>query len=631
MCGICGIIDYEGGYIREDIIRSMADRMIERGPDDGGIFLDLEGAPQIGLGHRRLSIIDLSALGRQPMSNEDGRVKIVLNGEIYNYKTLKRELKQKGHVFKSDTDTEVVVHLYEECGSSCVKRLRGMFAFAIWDGSQRTLFMARDRLGKKPMIYYHDGGRFCFASEFCSLLESGLVEKEINYGAIDHYLTFGYVPAPYTIYKKVFKLLPGHTLILKDNKLDITRYWQLNYGKKIDISEEDAAEECLRLLRESVRIRMHSDVPLGAFLSGGIDSSAIVALMSRESSGRVRTFSIGFDNKDYDELKYARLIAKRFNTDHYEFVVRPDAMSILPLLVERYGEPYADSSCIPTYYVCNQTRRHVVVALGGDGGDESFAGYERYQAMLMAEACHGMPSAARLMISGILKSLPDSVNPKSGMRRIKRFAMAAGLPACERYLRWVGIFSEDMKREVCSDDFRDKVRGKDAVRLIEPYIKEGQGTCGLLDRLLETDVNTYLPNDLLVKMDIASMANSLEARSPFLDHELMEFAASLPPRYKMKRFVKKHILKKALGSLLPRQNIMRRKMGFGLPVGSWFRSEMRDFLKDTVLSQKSLRRGYFKSEKVRGVVEAHLSGRKDYSFQLWSLLMLELWHRRFID
>ncbi|MDO8525730.1 MAG: asparagine synthase (glutamine-hydrolyzing) [Candidatus Omnitrophota bacterium] len=631
MCGICGIIDYKGGYIREDIIRSMTDRMVHRGPDDGAVFLELEGVPQVGLGHRRLSIIDLSALGRQPMGNEDGMIRIVLNGEIYNYRSLKDGLKQRGHIFKSETDTEVVLHLYEERGAGCVEDLRGMFAFAIWDDRDKSLFIARDRVGKKPVLYYHDeAGRFCFASEFSSLLAGGLIEKEINYEALDSYLTFGCVPAPLTIYKKVFKLLPGHTLRLKDNEVDIRRYWQIDYEKKIDLCEEEAAEECLRLLKESVRIRLRSDVPLGAFLSGGVDSSAVAAIMSRESSGRIKTFSIGFDDKDYDELKYARVIAERFNTDHCEFVVKPDAMSILPLLVERYGEPYADSSSIPTYYVCNQTKRHVTVALSGDGSDESFAGYERYQAMVMAEACHRMPALARLAISGVLKSLPDSINPKSGMRRMKRFASAAGLPTCERYLRWAGIFSKGLKEEVYSEDFIDKTCGKNGVRWIEPYIKE-PGRIGLLDRLLMTDVNTYLPNDLLVKTDIASMANSLEVRSPFLDHKLMEFAASLPPHYKMKRFVKKYILKKALGGLVPRQNITRRKMGFGLPVGSWFRAEMRDFLRDTILSKKSSRRGYFKAEKVREMTEAHISKRKDHTFQLWSLLMLELWHRRFID
>ncbi len=617
MCGICGITDKKGGYIQDKVIRDMAGRMAHRGPDDSGIFLDLKAIPHAGLGHRRLSIIDLSAVGRQPMSNEDGKIWIVLNGEIYNYPELKEELKRKGHIFKSDTDTEVVIHLYEEYGASCVRYLRGMFAFAIWDGRDRSLFIARDRIGKKPLVYCYDGGRFAFSSEFGSLLESGLADKEINREALDIYLTLGYIPAPLTIYKKVFKLPPAHTLTLKNGQIRIERYWQLDYLKKVRISEDEAADEVMRLLEEAVKIRLHSDVPLGAFLSGGIDSSAVVALMSRATSGRVKTFSIGFDDKDYNELEYARLVAKRFNTDHNELIVKPDAMSVLPILVERYGEPYADSSCIPTYYVCNQTRRYVTVALNGDGGDESFAGYERYQAMLISECYQKIPRLARSAIGGVFKLLPDSVHSKNRIRRLKRFMEGVNLPACERYLRWVSIFDDPAKKA-------------GAIRLLRPYFESSRNPA-LLDKLLAADVNTYLPDDLLVKVDIASMANSLEARSPFLDHKLMEFAASLPASYKMKWLIKKYILKKGLDKLLPKEITGRKKMGFGLPVGSWFRGDLKGYLKDTILSEKALKRGYFEADVIKRIAEEHISGKKDHTFRLWSLLMLEMWHKRFID
>ncbi len=395
MCGICGIIDYTGSdKVNAQAIQRMCVAMKHRGPDNEGTYIN-KNSPRVGLGHRRLSIIDLSSVGHQPMSNEAGSVYMIFNGEVYNFQDLRIELIKKGHIFKSNTDTETVIHLYEEYDEDCVKYLRGMFAFAIWDSEKQALFLARDRVGKKPLLYSHTNGVFSFASEFLALLESEQVKKQINYEAINCYLTFGYIPAPLTIYKEIFKLLPAHYLILKDNKITIKQYWQLDYSKKIDISEDEAAEEILRLLKEAVKIRLYSDVPLGAFLSGGIDSSTVVALMSQLSGKKVKTFSIGFEESDYNELKYARNIAKRFDTEHNEFIVKPKASEILPLLVERYGEPYADSSCIPTYYVSQQTRRYVTVALNGDGGDELFAGYERYQGMLLAEAFNRMPELFR--------------------------------------------------------------------------------------------------------------------------------------------------------------------------------------------------------------------------------------------
>lgn len=626
MCGICGIIDYSKNRAGKERLHEMCSRISHRGPDDEGYFFR-STAPNIGLGHRRLSIIDLSKSGRQPMSNEDGNIWIVMNGEIYNYPDLKKELTDKGHIFKSSTDTETIIHLYEEYGRECVSRLRGMFAFAIWDDRNRSLFMARDRVGKKPLLYSFSNHAFVFSSEFASILASGLVDKEINRQAIDYYLTFGYVPAPLTIYKNVFKLMPAETLILNDKELLTEKYWDLDYSKKLLISEEEAASEVLRLLRDAVKIRLSSDVPLGAFLSGGIDSSTVVALMSQLSSKKVKTFSIGFKEDDYSELRFARNISKKFGTEHNEFIVKPEALKILPLLVERYGEPYADSSCIPTYYVAKESKRFVTVALNGDGGDEVFAGYQRYQGVLLAEK---FPAASKGLIKHIQAALPDSPDPKNILRKCKRFLQGAVMPINRRYLRWVSIFDDEKKSGVYSEEFLDTLKVSQGTSPLDRFLLDSRGGA-VLDGLLKADTFTYLPNDLLVKVDIAAMSNSLEGRSPFLDHKLMEFAARLPVNYKIKGFERKYILKRAISGIVPKENIYRSKMGFGVPVGEWFRNDLKDFLREVLLSKNHLKRGYFKPGSIEGMIKTHVQKKADYSNQLWSLVMLELWHQRFID
>lgn len=638
MCGICGIVNYgKNPKISKEILTEMCSKMVHRGPDDAGVYINSDYAKtassskvQVGFGHRRLKIIDLSEAGRQPMSNENGKIWIVFNGEIYNYKNLRIELEKRGHLFKSHTDSETIIHLYEDYGREFVKYLRGMFSFALWDGENETLILARDRIGKKPLLYANFSGAFCFSSEFESLLASGLVQKEINLESIHYYLTFGYIPAPYTIYKNIFKLLPAHILFLKNNEITTSCYWDLDYSRKIRISQEEAQIELMRLLRECVNIRLYSDVPLGAFLSGGIDSSTVVALMNEFQGGRIKTFSIGFEENSYDELKFAQKIADKFGTDHHEFIVKPDALEVLPLLVERYGEPYADSSCIPTYYVSRETKKFVTVALNGDGGDELFAGYERYQAMLAAAVYQRLPYFLRGAIQIAAGLLPDSIEPRAVNRRIKRFLNAAVLPAQDRYLRWIGIFDAVLKSKLYSEKFAESVSRYDPIRFLSPYLGENDRDISI-DRLLYLDSKTYLPYDLLVKADIASMINSLEARSPFLDHKLMEFVSSLPAEYKMKNFIKKYLLKKAVTGLLPAENIHRRKMGFGVPVGNWFRRELKELLNDALLSETSLRRNYFNPSVVKGMVMDHLECRADYTYQLWALLMLELWHRRFMD
>lgn len=634
MCGICGMISYsKNRVISETLIGNMCSKVFHRGPDEEGVFVKNDIYPSVGLGHRRLKIIDLSESASQPMSNEDGTILVVFNGEIYNFQELRLSLKGKGHKFKSQSDTEVIIHLYEEEGPDCVKRLRGMFAFAIWDSNSKLLLLARDRLGKKPLLYSYKNGIFIFASEFMSLIAGGNISKEINLFAIKDYLTFGYISAPVSIYKDIRKLLPGHILLLKDREIKIQRYWYLNYYPKADISFSDAKDKAVHLLEEAVKIRLNSDVPLGAFLSGGLDSSTIVALMHKYMpSGKVKTFSIGFDDKNFDELRYARIVAERLNTEHHEFIVKPDALGILPELVEHYGEPYADSSCVPTYYVANRTRQYVTVALNGDGGDELFAGYERYRAVYLSRWYNSVPYFIRKnIIEAAVNLIPYKPHTKNKIFRLRRFFKSSGLPIPDRYLRWVAF---------CDSDFQDKLYSKEFMRTLAggvsqesiflPFFNNGNDY-ELIDRLLSLDTNTYLPNDLLVKVDIAAMANSLEARSPFLDHCLVEFVASLKADYKMKWLIKKYLLKKIAKDFIPRSIIHRKKMGFGVPIGRWFRNELKGFLKETLLSSRSLKRGYFNPEFINAVVKQHTQGKSDHSPQLWALLMLELWHNRFID
>jgi len=609
----------------------MIDAQAHRGPDAEGVWSD----GRCALGHRRLSIIDLSEAGRQPMSNARGDIQITFNGEIYNFQQLRRQLERLGRSFRTRTDTEAVIYAYEQWGVDCLARLRGMFAFGIWDQRRRRLFLARDRVGKKPLFYAQFGGHFLFASELQGLLANKDVRREVDPPAIDAYLSYGYVPAPGAAFKGVYKLPPAHylTLELKQTGFEkrIERYWSLDYEPKLRIGEDEACEVLREKMTEAVRLRMISDVPLGAFLSGGVDSSVVVGLMAKLSGAKVKTFSIGFNEAAYDETTHARRIAERWGTDHHEFIVEPDALSILPKLVRHYGEPYADSSAIPTFYVAQMTRRHVTVALNGDGGDESFAGYERYLANHLAERMRSIPGAA-VAARALSRVIPDSIDPKGRGRRARRFLGVASLPMSERYPRWLKTFQDEAKPRLYSPEFGGLLNGHGAGSLKAPF--DGSLTPHYshhpIDAAMASDVASYLPYDLLVKVDITSMANSLEARSPFLDHEVMEFAARLPVEIKFRRRRLKSLLKRAFADLLPPENVNRRKMGFGVPVGQWFRGPLRDLLRDTLLSPRALDRGYFRDPEVRRLVDEHLERRADHSFQLWNLLMLELWHREFI-
>lgn len=627
MCGITGFINANGAATDRALLEAMNLAIIHRGPDEDGFYID----QNVALAMRRLSIIDLAS-GQQPIYNTDRTKAIVFNGEIYNYQSLRDDLIARGHKFYTKSDTEVVIHLYDEYGVDCLQHLRGMFALAIWDTVDKSLFLARDRVGKKPILYsYQPNGDLVFGSEFTAVLKHPSVSREVDNEAIDSYFSYLCVPAPHTAFKAIRKLEPGHWLKWKDGQIETKRYWLPDFSHKIKISEEEAIEETTRILRESTRLRMISEVPLGAFLSGGVDSSAVVALMAQESSTPVKTFSIGFEEEDFSELKYARRVAEHVGAEYHEFVVRPNALDVLPTLVEHYGEPYADSSAIPTYYVSKETRKHVTVALNGDGGDESFAGYERYMAMEVADLYRSIPRPLRkLFIEGPINLLPTSELKKTRIRDVQRFFTSANEERKERYFRWMSTFKPALKPGLYTSEFAASVAGQNASDVIDQWFDRANGS-GILDATLLTDQMTYLPNDLLVKVDIASMANSLEARSPFLDHKLIEFAASLPESLKMNKFRTKSLLKKVAARLVPPEVVYRRKMGFGVPVGRWFRGEMKDFVRGVLLSERSLKRGIIKPEMMQKYVDEHTEGRFDHAFQIWTLLMLELWFQRFID
>jgi len=635
MCGIAGVVDTRGRPVEPLLVRRLCEVLGHRGPDDEGYYVN----GPVALGQRRLAILDLAG-GRQPMSNEDGTVWVTFNGEIYNFQELRERLEGLGHRFATRSDTEVIVHAYEQYGPGCVKELRGMFAFALWDQPRQTLILARDRVGKKPLFYTEVDGQWVFASELQGLLAHPGLQRQVDWTAVDDYLAYGYIPAPKTIFQGVYKLPPAHYLTLKlgadgagGPEVQVERYWRLAYEPKLRLREEEAAEGLLEVLTEAVRLRMVADVPLGALLSGGIDSSIVVALMSQLSDRPVKTFSIGFDEQEFDELSYARLVAQRYATEHQEFVVRPNALDVLPTLVRHYSEPFADSSAIPTYYVARLTRDHVKVALNGDGGDECLAGYERYAGGEVADRYQRIPAVIRrLGIEPLSRLIPEGAPRRSRLRQARRFLQVAGQPAPQRYQRWIGYLPRQQRARLYTPEFQEQLAGHQAegwlLGIWERVAREGLES---LDRMLAVDVESYLPYDLLVKMDIATMANSLEARSPFLDYKVMEFCARLPCRYKLSGLTLKYLLKKAGARLLPAQTRTRRKMGFGVPVAHWMRGELRPWVEDLLLSPRALKRGYFEPEALRQLVDGHLEGREDRSFELWALLWLELWHREFMD
>jgi len=608
------------------VLRRMAASIQHRGPDDEGVWT----GPGVGLVHRRLAVIDLSPRGHQPMASADGAIRIVFNGEIYNHRELRRELEARGRAFRSDSDTEVLLQLYEDEGGRMLGRLRGMFAFAIWDGRTRTLFAARDRLGKKPFHYLHDGEKLVFASEPRAILLDPAVAAAPDGDAIGHYLTFGYVPGALSALRGLAKLPPAHYLLLHEGRLEVRRWWDVRFLPKRRESEADLEAQLLELLEESVRMRMISDVPLGALLSGGVDSSLVVALMKRVGGGRVRTFSIGFEEPRYDELPHARAVAHHLGTEHEDFVVRPDAAALVPRLVWHYGEPFADSSALPTFLLSEMTRRSVTVALGGDGGDESFAGYDRYRAALLAGFSDVLPRAVRRAVAGAAARFAVVGGPKSLLHRAHRFLEVLSRDPRRRYAAWIVYFDQQRKLDLCTPEYLEAHARHDSLDLLDEAFARSDAP-SIVEGAQHFDLQLYLPDDLLVKVDIASMAHSLEVRSPLLDHRVVEFAASLPEHLKMRGSVQKRILKRISRDLLPASILQRSKMGFGVPIDRWLRSELRDMAGDVLLSPRALQRGYFRPERVRALFEGHVSGRALEHFRLWNLLMLELWHREYVD
>ena len=603
MCGICGIYNFSKNTpVNPKVLETMNTTLTHRGPDDAGYHL----AREVGLGVRRLSVIDLEG-GHQPIHNENRDVWIVFNGEIYNYLELAQECTKRNHVLYTKTDTEVIVHLYEDFGLDCLRYLRGMFAFAIWDENKKRLFIARDRVGKKPLFYWVRSGTLVFASEIKAILPHPEVTKEIHFPALDEFLSYGYIHSPSTIFRAIKSLPPASFLTCDKNGPSIKKYWELDFSKKIAIDPSEAQNQILNLLTESVKIRLRSDVPLGVFLSGGLDSSAIVAVASKLINKPLETFSIGFVEQGLSELRFAKIVADHFKTTHREFIVRPEILKILPEIVWHYDQPFADSSAIASYYLAKVTRNHVTVALNGDGGDENFAGYDWYKAGMVADL---VPHAAA-------KFLP------------KKYSKFILLPSEKRGFYIRESFDSDEKESLYSPALK---------RLLAPcprdtYIDEQfhyPALCGL-DRMLLTDIQTYLPDDLLVKMDIATMSNSLEVRSPLLDQKLLEFTATLPAHFKLRGFTSKYIFRKICALLLPPVIIKRKKAGFGVPIGKWLRKELAPYLKETLLSSQALRRDYFNKNSVVRMINEHLENKANHGSRLWALIVLETWHRVFMD
>jgi len=622
MCGIAGIADSAPSAVDQPTIHRMCQTIVHRGPDDEGILV--KGG--VGLGMRRLSIIDLPG-GHQPVFNEDRSVWIVFNGEIYNFPELRRELESRGHRFYTHTDTEVIVHLYEDYGAECVQKLRGMFAFALYDERQRRLLLARDRLGKKPLHYALVNGRLLFGSEIKAILAVAPELAEVDQRALLQYFYFGYVPDPLTAFTAIKKLPPGHLLEFEQGKIAIRRYWDFpRYGTHSPGSEEECLEELEHRLAEAVRIRLISDVPLGALLSGGADSSLVVALMARAASGPVKTFSIGFRQADFDETPYARKVAERFGTDHHELILEPDVVQTVETLTRSLEEPFGDSSMLPTYYVCQMARKHVTVALSGDGGDEAFAGYDRYRIHLRDRTHEWIPDAGRSLYRKHLHKLVPYQMPG------RNLAYSVSLPWSERYIEGVSLQPFQREMKLLSADFAKLGEGADdPLQTMRDYLAAAPAE-DPVDRVLYLDSKTYLPGDILTKVDRMSMAHSLEGRVPMLDHVFLEWVTGLKSEWKLRGRTQKYILRKLAERVgVPKEVLNRPKQGFSLPLVHWMRHELKDLIETALTETRTGQRGYFNPKGVRRILDEHFQGRRDHSPRIWRLLMLELWHRNFLE
>jgi asparagine synthase (glutamine-hydrolysing) len=620
MCGIAGMVQTEAdGAVDVATIHQMCDAIVHRGPDDEGIFVKAG----VGLGMRRLSIIDLAG-GHQPVFNEDKTVWIVFNGEIYNFLELRPELERRGHRFSTHSDTEVIVHLYEEYGAECVQKLRGMFAFALYDERAARLLLVRDRLGKKPLHYAVQNGTLLFASEIKAILAVAPDLAKVNVPALLQYMYFGYVPDPATAFVPIQKLPAGHLLEFEKGEVRIRQYWDLpQYGTHDPASEEEVLEELEQRLAEAVRIRLIADVPLGAMLSGGTDSSTVVALMARATSRPIKTFSIGFRQADFNEAPYARLVAEKFGTDHHELIVEPDLVDTVTQLTAHMEEPFGDSSMLPTYFISCLARKHVTVALSGDGGDEVFAGYDRYRIHLQERSYEWVPDWVRRLYREHVHPWVPYATPG------RNLAYSILLPWQERYAEGVSFHAFQREMGVLSADFM-AVNGT-PLSLIREYIEKAPAR-DPLSRVLYVDTKTYLPGDILTKVDRMSMATSLEARVPMLDHVFVEWATALAPRWKMRSGNQKYILRKLAERVgVPNEVLNRPKQGFSLPLGYWMRNELKELVQTILLEPRTLQRGYFNANGVRRMLDEHFAERRDHSARLWRLLALELWHRNFLE
>jgi asparagine synthase (glutamine-hydrolysing) len=603
----------------------MAAAVAHRGPDGQGVWAD----EKIGLGHARLAVIDLTDAAAQPMADSSGELRVVFNGEIYNYRELREELIVLGHRFKSQSDTEILVEGYRRWGIDILSRINGMFAFALWDARSGKLVLARDRIGKKPLYYAQIGDKLLFASEIKAILMWPGVPRAPDYDAIHQYLTYQYVPAPLTAFRDIRKLPPASYMTLgPDGRRQIQTYWSLPApGREMHRPHAELESELRDRFDAAVKRRLVSDVPLGAFLSGGIDSASVVAAMAKFSTAPVKTFTIGFDEPGFDERRFAKLVSDRYGTEHHEFVVRPDAVSVLPKLLWHYGEPFADSSAIPTYYLSELTRSHVTVALNGDGGDENFLGYPRYVGAWLGSWVDRFPGSVRRLLGAAGAALPGETSQVRILRYLRRFLIEANENDVARYGKWITFFSEKQKAELYGDVMRDHL-GADPLARLEGWFA---GDAPIAARAAFADIHSYLPDDLLVKVDVASMAHGLEARSPFLDHEFMEFAATIPAGVKMRRWQTKAILKSAMADRLPRELLHRPKMGFGVPIDQWLRGNLREMTCDTLLSERASGRGLFQPSEIQLLLDDHMSGRRANHYRIWALLFLELWFRMWID
>jgi asparagine synthase (glutamine-hydrolysing) len=658
MCGIAGAA-WTAGSAPLDlaILERMTAAIAHRGPDDSGYYHSCcapegiicsgsaatsarerplaDASPGAALGHRRLSIIDLAG-GHQPLSNEDGTVWLVFNGEIYNYRELQRALEKQGHRFRTSSDTETIVHLYEQHGPRCVSLLRGMFAFALWDDRRKQLFLARDRLGKKPLVYRLERDRLLFASELKALLEVPGMPRELSPLALSQYLTCLYVPHPHSILEGFSKLPPAHWALWRKGQFEIHRYWAPAFAKPQatragQLSKVEARARLREALTEAVRLRLRSDVPLGAFLSGGIDSTIVAGLMQELSRQRVKTFSIGFPVAAFDERSYARLAAAHLETEHHEQVVEASALKILPTLIGQYDEPFGDSSAVPTMRLAEMVRQHVTVALSGDGGDELFAGYDRYRAVHQAHRFDRLPHFLRRLVSvPAWQKLPSSNLQMSPGRRLKRLLTTLSQPPERRYLKWVSNFDDARFPGLLTDELHERLGSADRARFILDAYHECPSR-DLVTRTMCADILTYLPGDILTKVDIASMTYALEVRCPLLDHEVVDLAAAMPIEWKMRGGRGKKILIETFADLLPPQIQRRGKMGFGVPLSNWCRGELAPLLKEVLLDRRSLDRGLFRPQAIDQLVEEDATGRWDHSSRLWSLLVLELWQQEYLD